>query len=126
MAGGAKWVSAVQYGIADRFDEIKAEYVGLRLAQLVTIDLNSDVVLVRREVADAQLAKHVPQMDQLDPDNKDQVVKSPPPTERRTTTRPRRFYAKITLDPNGRFPDHDASDNVWPRSAAPARPSGGN
>jgi hypothetical protein len=30
---------------------------GLRLAQLVNIDLNSDAVLVRREVADVQLAK---------------------------------------------------------------------
>ena len=29
----------------------------MKLAQLVTIDLNSDMVLVRREVADAQLAK---------------------------------------------------------------------
>jgi hypothetical protein len=37
-----------------------------------------------------------------------------------------RAITKITLDPNGRFPDHDASDNVWPRAAAPARPNGGN
>ena len=37
-----------------------------------------------------------------------------------------RAITKITLDPNGRFPDHDASDNVWPRAAAPARPTGGN
>jgi hypothetical protein len=37
-----------------------------------------------------------------------------------------RAITKITLDPNGRFPDHDASDNVWPRTAAPARPTGGN
>jgi len=36
-----------------------------------------------------------------------------------------RAITKITLDPNGRFPDHDASDNVWPRVAA-ARPNGGN
>jgi hypothetical protein len=34
---------------------------------------------------------------------------------------------KITLDPSCRFPDRDASDNVWPRAtaAAPATPSGG-
>jgi hypothetical protein len=37
-----------------------------------------------------------------------------------------RAITKITLDPNGRFPDHDASDNVWPRAAAPSRPTGGN
>ena len=26
-----------------------------------------------------------------------------------------RKIKKITLDPNGRFPDADAKDNVWPR-----------
>jgi hypothetical protein len=49
-----------RYAIADRVDETKGEYVGLRLAKLVTIDFNSDAVLVPREVADAQLAKHAP------------------------------------------------------------------
>jgi hypothetical protein len=37
-----------------------------------------------------------------------------------------RAITKITLDPNGRFPDRDASDNVWPRTAAAPRPAGGN
>ena len=37
-----------------------------------------------------------------------------------------RAIAKITLDPNGRFPDRDASDNVWPRRPAATRPAGGN
>jgi hypothetical protein len=37
-----------------------------------------------------------------------------------------RAITKITLDPNGRFPDHDASANVWPRAAGPASPTGGN
>jgi hypothetical protein len=36
-----------------------------------------------------------------------------------------RAITKITLDPNGRFPDHDATDNVWPRPSAATRPSGG-
>ena len=36
-----------------------------------------------------------------------------------------RAITKITLDPNGRFPDKNANDNVWPRSAA-AKPTGGN
>jgi len=29
-----------------------------------------------------------------------------------------RKIEKITLDPFGRFPDHDTADNVWPRAAA--------
>ena len=29
---------------------------------------------------------------------------------------PGRAITKITLDPNGRFPDRNASDNVWPRA----------
>jgi hypothetical protein len=31
-----------------------------------------------------------------------------------------RTIDKITLDPNGRFPDRDPSDNAWPRQPAPA------
>ena len=31
-----------------------------------------------------------------------------------------RKIEKITLDPDGRFPDRDPSDNVWPASARPA------
>ena len=49
-----------KYAIADRFDEAKSEYVGLQLAKLVEIDLNSEMVLVRRDVAEAQLAKETP------------------------------------------------------------------
>jgi hypothetical protein len=63
---------------------------------LGTIDLNSDVVLVHREVADVQLAKQAPPTAPHDNGNKDQ--QSPPGV--RITPRPRRFYAKITLDPN--------------------------
>ena len=37
-----------------------------------------------------------------------------------------RAITKFTLDPNGRFPDHDASDNVWPRVPAATKPAGGN
>jgi hypothetical protein len=91
--------SDAKYAIADSFDEAKGEYVGLRLAQLVTIDLNSDVVLVHREVADAQLAKQAPPTAPHDNVNKDQIV-TQPPLDVRITPRPRRFYAKITLDPN--------------------------
>jgi hypothetical protein len=36
-----------------------------------------------------------------------------------------RAIAKITLDPNDRFPDRNAADNVWPRSQpAPKTPAG--
>jgi hypothetical protein len=38
---------------------------------------------------------------------------------------PSRQITRITLDPNGRFPDKNAADNIWPRTAA-ARPAGGN
>lgn len=31
-----------------------------------------------------------------------------------------RKIESVTLDPCGRFPDRDASDNVWPRASAPA------
>jgi len=31
-----------------------------------------------------------------------------------------RKITKITLDPEGRFPDNDLKDNVWPASAANA------
>jgi len=37
-----------------------------------------------------------------------------------------RAITKITLDPNGRFPDRDPTDNVWPRIPAVTKPSGGN
>jgi hypothetical protein len=33
-----------------------------------------------------------------------------------------RKIEKITMDPFGRFPDADASDNVWPREAAKPTP----
>ncbi|WP_407194615.1 DUF499 domain-containing protein [Bradyrhizobium sp. STM 3566] len=98
--------SDAKYAIADRFDEAKGEYVGLKLAQLVSIDVNSDAVLVRREVADAQLAKQLPQTGPQ-PINTggangpgQPFVSQPLPAGTPRATRPRRFYAKIVLDPN--------------------------
>jgi hypothetical protein len=81
-----------KYAIADRFDEAKGEYVGLKLFQLLGVQLNSDAVLVRRDVAEAQLAKQAPPKIKVGPE--DPPPPPPPPG------RPRRFYAKITLDPN--------------------------
>jgi hypothetical protein len=37
-----------------------------------------------------------------------------------------RAITKITLDPNGRFPDHDLTDNAWPRAPQAIKPRGGN
>jgi hypothetical protein len=94
--------SDAKYAIADRFDEAKSEYVGLRLARLVTIDLNSDAVLVRREVALAQLAKKAPQTGQPGAGDKtitgEPSVTGPQPGGTPRAARPRRFYAKVTID----------------------------
>ncbi len=35
-----------------------------------------------------------------------------------------RSITRITLDPNGRFPDRNATDNVWPRSPVAPTPAG--
>jgi hypothetical protein len=88
-----------KYAVADRFDEPKGEYVGLKLGRLVEVDLNSDMVLVRRDVAEAQLVKQSPQPPPPERGDKDKTV-TPPPPDRPVAARPRRFYAKITLDPN--------------------------
>jgi hypothetical protein len=93
--------SDAKYAIADRFDEAKGEYVGLKLGKLVEINFNSDMVLVRRDVADVQLAKHSPHQPGAGGNGptvtkEPQVIVDPQLSERR----PRRFYAKVTLDPN--------------------------
>src|SRR5262249_26447499 len=49
--------SDAKYAIADRFDEANGEYIGLKFGRLLEIDFNSDALLVRRDVAEAQLAK---------------------------------------------------------------------
>jgi hypothetical protein len=98
--------SDAKYAIAERFDEAKGEYLGLRLAQLITIDLNSGVLLVRRETADAQLARQVPQTPSIGTGNIGGIVTGQPstpgapPAGPAPAARPRRFYAKVTLDPN--------------------------
>ena len=100
--------SDTKYAIADRFDEAKGEYAGLEVARLVTIDLTSDRIMVRREVADAQRAKFAPEAVPTGPGGTDPIIKGQPtvvgqPARDDAATpraRPRRFYAKITLDPN--------------------------
>jgi predicted AAA+ superfamily ATPase len=83
-----------KYALADRFDDTKGEYVGLKVSRLTEVTLNSDAVLVRREVADAQLAKHG--RGHVGPGDPPPPPPPPPPPQ----DRPRRFYAKIALDPN--------------------------
>ncbi|MET4482969.1 hypothetical protein [Bradyrhizobium sp. F1.13.3] len=98
--------SDAKYALADRFDEAKGEYIGLRLAQLVSVDLNSDALLVRREAADQQLAKQAPQTALLAGINAgvsgagQPSISEPRDAETTRAARPRRFYAKIVLDPN--------------------------
>jgi len=90
-----------KYAIADRFDDAKGEYVGLKLGRLVEVDLHSDMVLVRRDVAETQLAKQGAQA-------RGPAVTGPGPVMAQSPggaavtapPRPRRFYAKVTLDPN--------------------------
>jgi hypothetical protein len=90
-----------QYAIADRFEEAKGEYVGLKLRKLVEIDFNSEMVLLRREVAEAQLAKYAEEPgSRRDGDGGTVIVGPSPPQPPPPERRPRRFYAKVTLDPN--------------------------
>jgi hypothetical protein len=98
--------SDAKYAIADRFDEMRSEYVNLKLGRLVEVDLNSDMVLVWRAVAEAQIAKHASQS--ITPEQGSTgttTVRSPisgqdsDAASVTARTRPRRFYAKITLDP---------------------------
>jgi predicted AAA+ superfamily ATPase len=88
-----------KYAIADRFDEAKGEYVGLKLGRLVEIDLNSDAVLVRREIAEAHRAKHASPTGPIEGGGDGMKVQPQPPGPV-AAQRPRRFYAKIALDPN--------------------------
>lgn len=87
-----------KYGIAERFDETKREYVGLRLHQPVEVNLNSDEVLVRGDVAEAELRRQAPPAEPVPPGPRPPEPQKPPGPV--PTRRPRRFYAKITLDPN--------------------------
>jgi hypothetical protein len=88
-----------KYAIADRFDDVKGEYVGLKLGKLVEVNLNSEMMLVRREVAEAQLAKYAVERPRGD-DGEVIVGPPPPPPPTPERLRPRRFYAKVSLDPN--------------------------
>lgn len=89
--------SDAKYAIADCFDDAKSKYVGLKLGRLVEVDFNSEMMLVRREVAEAQLASQIPRPPEPSGGGDGKVT---PPIEPGRVRRPRRFYAKIALDPN--------------------------
>jgi hypothetical protein len=91
-----------KYAVADRFDETKGDYVGLKLGKLVEINLNSEMVLVRRGVAEALLAQQAPEG--VSPGGSSGGLTGPvavqPPARTDARPRPRRFDAKIVLNPN--------------------------
>jgi len=103
-----------RYGLAESCDEGTGNYNGLKLAHRSNqIDLNSDALLVRRAVAEAQLAIDAPpsvaqvgsNLDSIPTTSIAGVAGSGPikPAEAGATSapvRPKRFYAKIILDPN--------------------------
>jgi predicted AAA+ superfamily ATPase len=103
-----------RYGLADSFDAGASKYRGLKLARRSDhIDLNSDALLVRRAVAEAQLAVDTPANVSSTgsspggiPTTSAPAVTGSEPTAPTVTgspsvpARPKRFYAKITLDPN--------------------------
>jgi hypothetical protein len=107
--------SDAKYALADRFDEMKGEYEELKVGRLVEVSLNSDMLLVRRDVADAQLARHSPTVvpagerggggaivDGGTLGGDTTIAGDPPPTRGFVPQhkKPRRFYAKIILDPS--------------------------
>ncbi|HZZ61311.1 MAG TPA: hypothetical protein VFE63_09075, partial [Roseiarcus sp.] len=64
----------------------------MKLPCSLGVDLHSDMLLVRADVALAQLARDA---------QRDKSVGRPPsPVELAPPRRPRRFYAKVALDPN--------------------------
>lgn len=105
--GDAVARSDAKYALADRFDEAKDEYSGLKMGRLVEVDLNSEALLVRAEAAQAQVAKTTPAATSVSgnvvaepPVNPTGQISDPRPTgEEDAPPRPRRFYAKVSLDP---------------------------
>ena len=86
---------------------MKGEYIGLKLGRLVEIDFNSDMVLVGRSTAEAQLAKQGQSAGAAGGSPGPSIAGEPSvvaqPSGGSTPAaprRPRRFYAKIALDPN--------------------------
>ena len=84
------------------------EYVGLKLGRLVEVDLSSNALLVRADLAQAQLAKAAQPSETtaVGPTAGDERTRSPlverpcQPDAPAVPQRPRRFYAKVALDPN--------------------------
>jgi hypothetical protein len=97
--------SDAKYALADGFDASKGEYTGLKLRQLVEVKLDSDALIVRRSVAEVQIQKgetaaHSPRGVGPQPSSSGQSGEVPAPTNGAVAPRPRRFYAKVVLDPS--------------------------
>jgi predicted AAA+ superfamily ATPase len=104
--------SDARYALADGFNAANGEYSSLKLGRLVEVKLDSDMLLVRRAIADAQIAKAEPAgvtpqpAGSVGPQPSPQApqgsggVASPSPTGGSPAPRPRRFYAKVVLDPS--------------------------
>jgi predicted AAA+ superfamily ATPase len=99
--------SDAKYALADGFDAAKGEYTGLKLRQLVEVKLDSDALIVRRSVAEVQIQKgetaggttHPPGGLGPQPSPSRPSGGAPTPTNGAVAPRPRRFYAKVVLDP---------------------------
>jgi predicted AAA+ superfamily ATPase len=99
--------SDAKFGHAERFDEATGEYRALKLGRLIEVDLTSEAVLVRRTVAEARLEPVAPTSNPLSSNTTGTPTPTPPIANGQSPTiapvtaavRPRRFYAKITLDP---------------------------
>jgi hypothetical protein len=72
----------------------------LKLGKLVEINFSSEMVLLRRQVAETQLAKETPRSPEPPGGDGDGAKVTPAPLPQPPERRSRRFYAKVTLDSN--------------------------
>jgi hypothetical protein len=85
------------FAFADSFDEASGRFIGLRGGCPVHIhDADSPGMLVKSEIAKAQLAKDLPITEgESNPESQNPEVKTPPPTKQQIN----RFYGAVNLDP---------------------------
>jgi hypothetical protein len=85
------------FAFADSFDETSSRFIGLRGGYPVHIhDADSPGILVKSEIAKAQLAKDLPKTEgESNPESQNPDIKTPPPTKQQIN----RFYGTVDLDP---------------------------
>jgi predicted AAA+ superfamily ATPase len=88
------------FAFADSFDEIEGRYRGLRAGQLLSLfDMSSPGLLVKGDVARAQLDTEIPPPPpELGPPPPPGVDTPPPPPPPPGLTQPKRFHGTVTLD----------------------------